>query len=51
MIYRQASVLDWRSDLPGYGGEGHVHLRVSEHQPPRPDHTGIIIILADQDTT
>ena len=36
----QATVLDRRCDLPGHGGEGHVHLRVSEHQQHRPDHPG-----------
>ena len=27
----QTPVLDWGSDLPGDGGEGHVHRRVPEH--------------------
>jgi hypothetical protein len=40
LLLNQAAVLDWWCDLPGHGGEGHVHLRVSEYQPGRTDNPG-----------
>jgi hypothetical protein len=45
LLLNQAAVLDRRCDLPGYGGEGHVHLRVSEYQPGRTDNPGSLFSI------